>query len=30
MSGKVTVATFDRQFGVKGQDGRDNHQSNHQ
>ncbi|MBL8950856.1 MAG: transglutaminase domain-containing protein [Myxococcaceae bacterium] len=27
VSGKVTVATFDRQFGVQGQDGRDNHQS---
>ncbi len=30
MSGKVTVATFDRQFGVQGQDGREHHQSNFQ
>lgn len=30
MSGNVTVATADRQFGVQGSDGRDNHMSNHQ
>lgn len=30
MTGKVSVATFDRQFGVKGQDGRENHMSNRQ
>lgn len=30
MSGKVSVATFDRQFGSQGVDGRDNHMSNWQ
>lgn len=30
MSGNITVATADRQFGVQGADGRDNHMSNHQ
>ncbi|MFH1810410.1 MAG: hypothetical protein ABIJ09_16835 [Pseudomonadota bacterium] len=29
-SGNVSVATFDRQFGTRGVDGRDNHMSNHQ
>jgi hypothetical protein len=30
MSGNVSVATFDRQFGGRGVDGRDNHMSNNQ